>query len=54
MIVPGWRSALWWVALALVCLALVMLALKGYLSPSAMIDFANMKLCALAAPAARC
>ena len=49
MIVPGWRAAVWWIALALVCLALVMFALKGYLSPSAMIDFANMKLCALAA-----
>ena len=52
MIVPGWRAALWWIALALACLALVMFALQGYLSPSAMIDFANMKLCALAAPVA--
>ena len=52
MIVPGWRAALWWIALALVCLALVMFALQGYLSPSALIDFANMKLCALAVPAA--
>ncbi len=50
MIVPGWRAAIWWIALALVCLALAMFALQGYLSPSAMIDFANMKLCALAAP----
>jgi len=50
VIVPGWRAAIWWIALALVCLALVMFALKGYLSPSAMIDFANMKLCALGAP----
>ena len=52
MIVPGWRAAFWWIALALVCLALVMFALQGYLSPSAMIDFANMKLCALGAPIA--
>ena len=52
MIVPGWRAAIWWIALALVCLALVMFALRGYLSPSAMIDFANMKLCALGAPLA--
>jgi hypothetical protein len=52
VIVPGWRAAIWWIALALVCLALVMFALKGYLSPSAMIDFANMKLCALGAPIA--
>ena len=52
MIVPGWRAALWWIALALVCLALAMFALRGYLSPSAMIDFANMKLCSLAAPVA--
>jgi hypothetical protein len=52
VIVPGWRAALWWIALALVCLALVMFALQGYLSPSAMIDFVNMKLCALAAPVA--
>lgn len=51
MIVPGWRAALWWIALALVCLVLVMFALQGYLSPSTMIDFANMKLCALAVPA---
>jgi hypothetical protein len=29
-----------------------MFALQGYLSPSALIDFANMKLCAFAAPAA--
>jgi hypothetical protein len=50
VIVPGWRAALWWIALALVCLALAMFALRGYLSPSAMINFANMKLCALAAP----
>lgn len=52
MIVPGWRAALWWIALALVSLALVIFALQGYLSPSAMIDFANMRLCALAAPVA--
>jgi hypothetical protein len=52
VIVPGWRAALWWIALALVCLALVMFALQGYLSASAMIDFANMMLCALAAPVA--
>jgi hypothetical protein len=52
VIIPGWRAAIWWIALALVSLALVMFALKGYLSPSAMIDFANMKLCALAAPVA--
>jgi hypothetical protein len=52
VIVPGWRAALWWIALALVCLALVMFALRGYLSPSATIDFANMKLCAIAAPVA--
>jgi hypothetical protein len=52
VIVSGWRAALWWVALALVCLALFMFALQGYLSPSAMIDFANMKLCTLAAPVA--
>ncbi len=52
MIVAGWRAALWWIALALVCLALVIFALQGYLSPSAVIDFANMRLCALAAPAA--
>lgn len=51
MIVSGWRAALWWIALALASLALVMLALQGYLSPSAMIDFANMKLCTLAVPA---
>jgi hypothetical protein len=50
MIVPGWRAALWWIALAFACLALAMFALRGYLSPSAMIDFANTKLCALAAP----
>jgi len=52
VIVPGWRAALWWIAFAFVCLALVMFALQGYLSSSAMIDFANMKLCALAAPVA--
>ena len=52
MIVPGWRAALWWIALALVCLALALFALQGYLSAPAMIDFANMRLCALAAPVA--
>jgi hypothetical protein len=52
VIAPGWRAAIWWIALALVCLALVMFALRGYLSPSAIIDFANMNLCALAASAA--
>jgi hypothetical protein len=52
VIVPGWSAAIWWIALALVCLALAMFALQGYLSPSAIIDFANMKLCALAAPLA--
>jgi len=52
VIVPGWRAAIWWIALALVCLALAMFALQGYLSPSAVIDFANMKLCALATPLA--
>lgn len=48
MIAPGWRSAVWWVVLALVCLALGILALRAYLSPEALIDFANLKLCALA------
>jgi len=48
VIAPGWRSALWWVVLALICLALTVLALRAYLSPESLIDFANFKLCALA------
>ncbi len=52
VIVPGWHAALWWVALAIICPLLAILALRGYYSPSVLIDFANIKLCALAAAAA--
>jgi hypothetical protein len=51
VIAAHWRAALWWVALTSICLVLAMLALRGYYSPSVLIDFANMKLCALAAAA---
>ena len=51
MIVPRWRVAVCWVALTLICLVLAIFALRGYYSPSVLIDFANMKLCALAAAA---
>jgi MFS family permease len=52
VIVPGRHAALWWVALAIICPVLAILALRGYYSPSVLIDFANIKLCALAAAAA--
>jgi hypothetical protein len=51
VIVPGRHAALWWVALAIICPVLAILALRGYYSPSVLIDFANIKLCALATAA---
>ena len=45
----GWHAAPWWVGLAILCPVLAMLALRGYYAPSVLIDFANVKLCALAA-----
>jgi len=51
MMVPAWRAVAWWAALAIICLVLVILALRGYHSPSLLIDLANMKLCGLAAAA---
>ena len=51
--VPDWRAALRWVALATMCLVLAILALRGYYSTSMLIDFANIRLCTLAAAAAR-
>jgi hypothetical protein len=45
MIFPGWRSALWWVAVAILCALIVAIAWRGYLSPAAIIDFANQRLC---------
>jgi MFS family permease len=38
-----------WIGLAILCPVLVLLALRGYYAPSVLIDFANIKLCALAA-----
>ena len=52
VIVPGRHAALWWVALAMICPVLAILALRGYYSPSILIDFANIKLCTLSAAAA--
>jgi hypothetical protein len=39
------RSAAWWIVLAIVCTLLGWWAFRGYLTPGALIDFANMKLC---------
>jgi hypothetical protein len=49
--VPGGRATRWWVALAIICPVLTVLALRGYHTPSVLIDFANIKLCVLAAAA---
>jgi len=43
------RAASWWIGLAIVCPVLALLALRGYYAPSVLIDFANIKLCALVA-----
>jgi hypothetical protein len=43
----GFHQAWWWVVVLLACAAIAMLALRGYYSPAILIDFANMKLCAL-------
>lgn len=45
MIFPGWRSALGWIVLAIITFVLAALAWRGYLSPAAVIEFANQRLC---------
>jgi hypothetical protein len=46
MIAPGSRAALWWgIAIAIICVLLSWWAFLGYLTPGALIDFANSKLC---------
>jgi len=45
MIGPGWRSLVWWIALAMVCALLLVAAVRGYLHPAFVIDFANQRLC---------
>jgi hypothetical protein len=45
MIAPGWRSLVWWIALAIACALLLAAALRGYLHPAFVIDLANQQLC---------
>jgi hypothetical protein len=45
MITPGSRSLLWWLALAILCALILTAALRGYLNPAFVIDFANQRLC---------
>jgi len=45
VIAPGSRAARWWLAIALICALLSWWAFRGYLTPGALIDFANSKLC---------
>lgn len=41
----GWHPAWWWLLVIAVTAMLAIAALRGYLSPSAMVDFANLRLC---------
>lgn len=41
---PVWRVA-WWILVGIVCALLTAFALRGYLDPGALIDFANTWLC---------
>ncbi len=52
VIVSRQHATLWWVALTTISAVLAIVALRGYYSPSVLIDLANIKLCALAAAAA--
>jgi len=45
VISAGWRSAVWWVAIAVLCALLAFWAFRSYLNPGALIDFANSRLC---------
>ena len=45
MIFPGWRSAIWWIAVAILTGLTVAFAWSGYLTPGALIEFANQRLC---------
>ena len=45
MIDAGWRSLVWWVAVAILCALILAAALHGYLRPAFVIDFANQRLC---------
>jgi hypothetical protein len=45
MIAPGWRSLVWWIALAIASALLLVAAVRGYLHPAFVIDFANQRLC---------
>jgi hypothetical protein len=40
-----WRAIALWAALAVVAAVLTVLAFRAYLNPSALIDFANSRLC---------
>jgi hypothetical protein len=39
-----WRIT-WWILVGIVCTVLTAFALRGYLDPAALIDFANARLC---------
>ncbi|HWQ38208.1 MAG TPA: hypothetical protein VNM24_06270 [Burkholderiales bacterium] len=46
----GWHPAWWWLLVIAVCAMLAVTALRGYLSPAAVIDLSNSRLCESAAP----
>jgi hypothetical protein len=41
----GWREIGLWTLLAVIAAVLAVLAFRAYLNPSALIDFANSRLC---------
>ena len=40
-----WRQIAWWMVAAVVAAVLMVVAFRAYLNPSALIDFANSRLC---------
>ncbi|MGH8629801.1 MAG: hypothetical protein ACREU7_03420 [Burkholderiales bacterium] len=45
----GWHPAWWWLLVIAVSAMLTFIALRGYLSPAAIIDLANTRLCSVPA-----
>jgi hypothetical protein len=41
----GWHPAWWWLLVIAVSAMLTFIALRGYLSPASLVDFANLRLC---------
>jgi len=41
----AWRQIAWWTVVAVVAAVLMVVAFRAYLNPSALIDFANSRLC---------